>query len=112
MTEPTDARRWAQRLRDYAPASSVLSDVMGQAAIHLDGAAQRIEQLEKRLADAAEIIEVADNRALAADGPVSHCRDEMTDAEWRRLYRAVKREQSKPKKNPARGGASQLTPRR
>ena len=32
------------------------------------------------------IIEAADGRAAAADGPVGHVRDEMTDNEWRELY--------------------------
>lgn len=35
------------------------------------------------------IVEVADNRAMAADGPVSHVRDEMSDAEWRQMYMAI-----------------------
>ena len=35
---------------------------------------------------ALEIIELADIRAMAADGPVTHVRDEMTDDEWRQLY--------------------------
>lgn len=35
------------------------------------------------------IIEVADGRAAAADGPVGHVRDEMTDTEWRELYVAL-----------------------
>jgi hypothetical protein len=35
------------------------------------------------------IIEVADARAEAADGPVGHVRDEMSDAEWRTLYVAL-----------------------
>ena len=46
--------------------------------------------LDNRLCDARAIIEAADARAAAVDGPVNHCRDEMTDAEWRKLYLAVK----------------------
>lgn len=41
------------------------------------------------LDEAIAIIEAADNRALATDGPVGHARDEMTDAEWRALYVAL-----------------------
>jgi hypothetical protein len=40
----------------------------------------------KRLHDIGRIIEIADTRALAVDGPVSHVRDTMTDKEWRQLY--------------------------
>ena len=40
---------------------------------------------------AAMLIEVADNRAMAADGPVSHVRLELDDQEWRDLYVAVDR---------------------
>jgi hypothetical protein len=41
------------------------------------------------LNEAIQIIETADNRAMAADGPVSHVRDEMSDKEWRDLYVAL-----------------------
>ena len=37
------------------------------------------------------IIEAADARCLAADGPVGHLRDEMTDHEWREMYVALTR---------------------
>jgi hypothetical protein len=39
---------------------------------------------------AIEIIETADTRCLAADGDVTHIRDEMSDAEWRDLYTTLK----------------------
>lgn len=38
---------------------------------------------------AIDIIEIADIRASAADGPVAHVRDEMSDSEWRQLYLAL-----------------------
>jgi hypothetical protein len=41
------------------------------------------------LSHAERIIENADRRAGAADGPVNHVRDEMTDKEWRDLYRSI-----------------------
>jgi hypothetical protein len=37
------------------------------------------------------IIETADNRAMAADGPVGHARDNMSDREWRDLYRSLEK---------------------
>ena len=39
---------------------------------------------------ATDIIETADRRAEAADGPVGHVRDEMSDKEWRDLYRGLR----------------------
>lgn len=39
-----------------------------------------------RMAEIARIIEAADARCLAADGAVTHLRDEITNAEWRRIY--------------------------
>jgi hypothetical protein len=41
------------------------------------------------LREALLIIETADNRAMATDGPVSRTPDEMSDAEWRRLYKCL-----------------------
>lgn len=46
-----------------------------------------IEALEKRLRDIRSIIESVENRCMAADGPVTNTRDEMTDEELRRIYR-------------------------
>lgn len=43
---------------------------------------QALSEVENALS----IIELADNRALATDGPVGHVRDEMSDQEWRSLY--------------------------
>jgi hypothetical protein len=43
------------------------------------------------LTKAIGIIEDADRRACAWDGDVGHVRDEMTDKEWRDLYRALVR---------------------
>lgn len=44
----------------------------------------------RRLREGLDIIEGADRRAEAVDGPVNHVRDEMTDDEWRKLYLAIK----------------------
>ena len=41
---------------------------------------------EQRLARITEIIEGVDNRCLAADGPVSDTRAEMTAQEMREIY--------------------------
>lgn len=41
------------------------------------------------LETAIQIIETADNRAMAVDGPVSRAADEMSDAEWRQMYVAL-----------------------
>lgn len=40
-----------------------------------------------RLASIKEIIDIVENRAMAADGPVTNTRYEMTDEELRRIYR-------------------------
>ena len=43
-----------------------------------------------RLAEIARIIEYVDNRCLAADGPVTKTRHEMTDDEMRAIYALAK----------------------
>jgi len=48
------------------------------------------ERLYTRLRFAREIIETADNRAAAVDGPVGHVRDMMSDREWFDLYHTIK----------------------
>jgi hypothetical protein len=48
-----------------------------------------MSDVKQLLEQAIAIIDMADIRAAAADGPVNHVRDEMTDAEWRRLYVAL-----------------------
>lgn len=45
--------------------------------------------------EAVRIIETADNRAMAADGPVSRTADEMSDKEWRDLYDGLRAALSK-----------------
>jgi hypothetical protein len=40
-----------------------------------------------RLLSIKEIIDGIENRCMAADGPVTNTRDEMTDEELRRIYR-------------------------
>jgi len=44
----------------------------------------------KRLDEIAEIIESVDDRCLAADGPVTKTREEITDEEMRKIYRLAK----------------------
>lgn len=41
---------------------------------------------DNRLAEIARIIEAVDNRAMAADGPVTPTLQEMTQAEISRIY--------------------------
>lgn len=48
---------------------------------------QALEEVQKAMG----IIESADQRALAVDGPVGHVRDMMTDREWRDMYVALER---------------------
>lgn len=48
------------------------------------------QRLAARLARIAQIIESADHRAMAADGPVTKTRDEMTDDEFRQIYQLAK----------------------
>lgn len=42
--------------------------------------------IDARLVGIANIIEVADNRLMAGDGPVGRLVEELSDAEWRRIY--------------------------
>ena len=44
----------------------------------------------RRLSKIKDIIESVDQRASAADGPVTDTRQEMTNAEMRQIYRAAK----------------------
>jgi hypothetical protein len=44
------------------------------------------QDAEVRLLRIARIIETVDNRAMAADGPVTPTRHEMTDDEMRQIY--------------------------
>lgn len=56
----------------------------------LDQSEKRASLLRSRLRQIAEIIEAVDHRAIAADGDVTNTREEMTDAEMRRIYRLAK----------------------
>lgn len=47
------------------------------------------EQLQKRLDTITQIIEDADRRCEAVDGPVAKIQQELTDAEWRKIYVAA-----------------------
>lgn len=53
------------------------------------GEAAPVDGLRAALDEAATLIETGENRAQAADGPVSHFRDELDDREWRRLWLAL-----------------------
>lgn len=44
-----------------------------------------------RLEKIADILERVDNRCMAADGPVTKTRHEITDAEYRQIYRLAKK---------------------
>lgn len=48
-------------------------------------------QSRRLVRSALDIIELADNRSMAADGPVGHVRDNMSDDEWRKLYVSLKK---------------------
>lgn len=50
---------------------------------------EQLAEAQERIERAVTIIETADNRAMATDGPVGHVRDEMSDDEWRQLYVAL-----------------------
>jgi hypothetical protein len=45
------------------------------------------EMSKARLASIKEIIDTIENRCMAADGPVTNTRNEMTDEELQRIYR-------------------------
>lgn len=51
---------------------------------------ERLRRIEAAAGDAIDIIEDVDNRAMAADGPVTPTRIEMTDEEFRQLYRDLR----------------------
>lgn len=52
---------------------------------------EKVAQARNLVSEAVRIIELADYRALATDGPVGHVRDEMSDSEWRMLYLSLRR---------------------
>lgn len=45
----------------------------------------------KELRAARAIIDVGENRALAIDGPVGHCREELTNDEFDQMWRHVEK---------------------
>ena len=49
----------------------------------------RLADYTGRIEAASRIIEIADTRCQAVDGPVSRIRDEMHDSEWRQLYLVI-----------------------
>lgn len=64
--------------------AAAIIDLLLVDDIHLVGS-DVVAHLDRAIA----IIDTADNRAMAADGPVGHVRDEMSDKEWRDLYVAL-----------------------
>ena len=56
------------------------------SAAKMKGAGDWIMAPGRRLKEIASIIEAVDNRCMAADGPVTPTRLEMTDEELRHIY--------------------------
>jgi hypothetical protein len=52
--------------------------------------AEAIAKARQRVQIITDVIEMVDNRAMAADGPVTPTREEITDDEMRRIYKAAK----------------------
>ena len=50
-------------------------------------ATDEVAMLRARLHSIKEIIDMVENRCMAADGPVTNTRHEMSDEELRRIYR-------------------------
>lgn len=53
----------------------------------LEDTSDALAMRDARLTAIKEIIEGIENRCMAADGPVTNTRDEMTDVELQRIYR-------------------------
>lgn len=53
--------------------------------------ASLLQQARAQIAEAKKIIEAGENRALASDGPVGHCREELTNAEFDCMWQYVER---------------------
>lgn len=48
-------------------------------------------EAQRELNKARAIIEVGENRALAVDGPVGHCRVQLSNAEFDQMWKHVER---------------------
>jgi hypothetical protein len=63
-----------------------MKDAMQKLRAALDTAPPAVDELERRLRRIAQIIETADNRAMAADGPVGGTAENIDPSEWREIY--------------------------
>jgi hypothetical protein len=90
MKRLTDLKKRLREAGDLQPGQHNYVDwsAVARAARSVARAAQ-MESL-KRLRKIASLIEEVDNRAAAADGPVTPTRLEMTDREMRQVYALTK----------------------
>lgn len=60
----------------------------------------QVRRLKNALSGIRDIIEGADQRLLAVDGPVGRIKDELTDGEWRKIYLLATGKGPKRRKGP------------
>ena len=70
--------------------AEVIADALNAARSPAPEGAETDPAAGARLAEIARIIEYVDNRCMAADGPVTKTRHEMTDDEMRAIYALAK----------------------
>lgn len=83
-----DKARWQAKVT--AALRYMHADAMLAARSPAQEGAETALAAAARLAEIARIIEYVDNRCLAADGPVTKTRHEMTDDEMRAIYHLAK----------------------
>lgn len=71
-------------------AAEVIANALNAARSPAQKGGETDPAARARLADIARLIEDVDDRCLAADGPVTKTRHEMTDDEMREVYRLAK----------------------
>lgn len=76
------------------PYGSTYGDLAHQLDVELAARSQPAPDLRAAVDEVVALIESGENRAMAADGPVSHFRDELDDREWRRLWVALSKVRS------------------
>ena len=78
------------KVRAWATLAYAVADAMLAARSPAQEGGEADPAAAARLAEIARIIEDVDNRCLAADGPVTKTRHEMTDDEMRKIYQIAK----------------------
>ena len=63
---------------------------MSEKRVSIDLTSQFVKSLIARLDGIVQIIEAVDRRCMAADGPVTQTKDEITAEELKKIYRIAK----------------------